>query len=208
MTKIYRFSRPWAGFLLAIAFSAAGCSGSPAPAATAPAASNSAAPTAASGYPVPAGYPAPAAASNTQDQGYPGASLPVTQLPTTAEPPTSAPQPNAGQASLAGALFSIRINRALPGTMLYITRGVGPDHRAVPGLITGPEAASGDLSVTTDAKGQFAINNIAPGTYYMFVSAPLAWVPGQLVADNYDPQPIELKADERRLLGVIYAAWP
>ncbi|MBL8057062.1 MAG: hypothetical protein JNK29_10215 [Anaerolineales bacterium] len=155
------------------------------------------------------GYPEPGQGGSAgQDPGYPGPSLPVTELPTTAEPPTTAPEPTAGQASMAGVLFSYRINRALPGTQVFITRAVGPEQRSLPGLITGPEPSIGDLYTFSDDKGQFAFNNVAPGNYFMFVEAPLAWVPAQLDPNNAEPQLIELKADERRLLGVLTVAWP
>jgi hypothetical protein len=146
-------------------------------------------------------YPAPLT-------GYPGPGATGPGLPTTPEIPPEAPLPVDGLASVSGVLFSYTIERALPGTQLYLTRAVGEDQTRVPPLITGPELDRGDILGQTNKVGQFLFENIPPANYYMFIWTPSTYTPAQISRDDITPQLIRLAANQRFAMGVVYVAWP
>lgn len=122
--------------------------------------------------------------------------------------PVHAPQPNPGKASISGTLYSYTLSRVIPETMFYLTRAVGDDNRKMPTWLIGPEVEKGDIRGWTDANGQFALNNIPPGNYYLIVWAPYDWIPAVSLSDDSSPRLIELPADRRQVLGIVYVPWP
>ena len=124
------------------------------------------------------------------------------------EVPSDAPSPPSGQASLTGVLYSYTISSAVPGTIFYLTRAIGDDNRTMSPLLTGPNDEIGDIRGMTDAKGQFSLNGIPPGNYYLVVWAPYNWAPGENSSADHTPRLIELAADQRQPLGTVYVSWP
>jgi len=92
--------------------------------------------------------------------------------------------------------------------MFYLTQAVGNSNSEIPTWLIGPEVEKGDIRGWTDTQGQFALNNIPPGKYYLIVWAPYDWIPA--VKSDNDPSPllIELSASQRQILGIVYVPWP
>ncbi|MGD2177009.1 MAG: hypothetical protein PVG71_04225 [Anaerolineae bacterium] len=57
-------------------------------------------------------------------------------------------------------------------------------------------------------QGQVALNQIPPGSYYLAVWAPYAWILAVESEDDQTPRLITLDPDQRQDLGMIYVAWP
>ncbi len=140
-------------------------------------------------------YPAP-----QELPGIDGTAIPIW--------PTSPPPPEPSKASISGTVFSYTINRLIPGTLFYLTPATGPDHRSVPEIIAGPEDGKGDIRGTTDGKGQFVLNNVPPGNYYLILWAPYDWILAENSREDTSPRLIELGANEKHQLGMVYAPWP
>lgn len=119
-----------------------------------------------------------------------------------------APSPQSGKAAVSGMLFSFTISQVLPETAFYLTPAVGPEHRDVPPLLTGPDPEKGDLSAASDAQGAFRLNDIPPGNYFLVVWAPYNWSVAVTSVTGATPLLIELGPDERLPLGVVYVSWP
>lgn len=159
------------------------------------------------GYP---GYPAPSASTpaTSSSSAYPGSEVlpsPSAEIP---EVTPEAPIPSSGKASIAGVLYSYTALRIIRGTPFYLTRASGSDQRALPPLILGPNDRIGDILGQSDAKGEFIVNDLSPGNYYLIVSAPLNWVVAESPPGNTAPLLIELMADQQVSLGVVYLSWP
>jgi hypothetical protein len=131
--------------------------------------------------------------------------LPTLQTPVA---PKTAPQPEPGTASVSGVLFSSTVSRVLTELLVYLTPGWGDDKRTVPGIVMGPRAEAGDIFGRTDGQGQFALNNIPPGNYYLVAHSGASTEFGSKDFLPSQPQLIELKAGDQVLLGVVYVALP
>lgn len=156
------------------------------------------------------GCSTPPAASPLTSNPYPGPQgLPLVNqtLMQTLVAPIGAPQPGPGKASISGVLYSYTMSRVLPGTMFYLTRAVGNDNRTMPTWLIGPEVEKGDIRGWTDVNGQFALNNIPPGNYYLIIWAPYDWIPAENSSDDPTPRLIELGENQREPLGVVYVPW-
>jgi hypothetical protein len=132
----------------------------------------------------------------------------VDAAPLTPMPPSDAPQPEAGMAALSGALFSYTINKIIPGTMFYLTKAQGENHDSMPGFLAGPDPARGDFIKYSDPYGNFQLDNIPPGSYFLIVSAPYNWCPAENSPDDPAPRLIQLRAGDRLALGIVYVSWP
>ncbi len=155
-------------------------------------------PSSLSAYPGPnslAPYPAP-----QELPGIDGTAIPIW--------PTNPPPPESGKASISGTVFSYTINRLVPGTLFYLTPAAGSDHRSVPAIIIGPDEGKGDIRGTTDGKGQFVLNKVPPGNYYLVLWAPYDWVLAENSKEDNSPRLFELAANEKQQLGMVYAPWP
>lgn len=123
-------------------------------------------------------------------------------------PPEDAPRPNTGKASISGTLYSFTLFRVIPKTLLYLTMASGVDNRDLPPVFIGPEQNQGDIAVTSDEKGQFFVNNIPSGNYFLVVSASFRWSLAVISDKDFTPLLIELKPDQRQPLGIVYVSWP
>lgn len=157
--------------------------------------------------PSPAGNPSPTLQSvpYPPPQGLPPVNATPIQSPL---PLADAPQPSPGKASISGTLYSVSTSRVIPETPFYLTRGIGSDERLLPIVLEGPNPEKGDLSGKTDAMGQFQLNGIPPGNYYLFVWAPYTWVPADNSATDLTPRLLELSANQKEPLGIVYVSWP
>jgi hypothetical protein len=160
------------------------------------------------GYPIPptsVAYPVPGdqSSNSSQTQGFtPIKTYAIGDLPTSPEPD----EPESGKGSISGILFSTTNHSGIPKTMFYLTPGVGENNDEVPPVITGP--GNSDQIFSTDENGEFKINSLSPGTYYLVMSAPpYDWALGYI-----DTTPtllkIKVEADSKINIGVIYIYWP
>lgn len=120
--------------------------------------------------------------------------------------PNDAPEPSESFGSISGTLYSFTTGITLAKTYFYLTPGDGPDKRNMPPLLVGPREE--DIQGITDEKGQFFIKNIPPGTYFLIVEAPYSFSPAVISASNFTPLLLEVKANEKYPLGVVYVSWP
>jgi hypothetical protein len=120
----------------------------------------------------------------------------------------SAPDPLPGKASISGIVYSYTTNMIIPKTQGYLTRGKGSDHKQIPPLFVGPLEDQLDIVFTTDENGYFELNNIPPGNYFLAIWAPYTYSVMQV--SNTDPtyRMIELLADSKDPLGIVYVSWP
>jgi hypothetical protein len=123
-------------------------------------------------------------------------------------PPADAPDPVGGMASVSGALYSYTIGKVISDTMFYLTPAQGENRDAMPAFLAGPDPARGDITGRSDVYGNFAFNNIPPGSYFLVVSAPYNWCPAETAPDNPAARLIRLQAGDRLALGVVYVSWP
>jgi hypothetical protein len=122
--------------------------------------------------------------------------------------PSDAPQPEKGKASISGTLFSFTSLQVLPQVLFYLTPAQGENHDTPPVLVTGPQPEKGDISANSDANGQFQLNNIPPGNYFMFVWSAYNWPMAEVSPTETNPRLITLTADQKAVLGVVYFSWP
>jgi hypothetical protein len=151
----------------------------------------------------------------TADDPYPAAGKYFGPVATDAEktlltpmPPADAPEPEAGMAGLSGALYSYTINKIIPETMFYLTKAEGDNRDTMPAFLAGPDPARGDLVEQSDPYGNFQLNDIPPGSYFLVVSAPYNWCPAETSPDDPAPRLIRLAAGDRLALGIVYVSWP
>lgn len=158
-------------------------------------------------------YPYPFSDANQQEifsaGGYP-APIEETPVPTKGvlpQPPDSAPQPQSGKASISGVIYSPITQHIIPETAAYLAPGWGELKQDPPIMLVGPREETGDIGFRTDMNGQFFINNIEPGTYYLLVWAPYDWLFGQNSAEDITPRKITLAPDQMLELGIVYVAY-
>ncbi len=137
---------------------------------------------------------------------YPDSSQVDIQLPP--DPPSSAPDPEAGKASISGALYSYTTKIRIAGTYSYLALAPDRSKNEPDPLLSGPKKEAGDIAFTTDDKGNFEINNIPPGKYILVVWAPYTWDFAQVSETDTTTLIIDLKADTKTPLGVVYVGWP
>lgn len=141
---------------------------------------------------------------------YPGSqgTVPGLTLQASPEPPKDAPLPQPGKASISGVLYSFTLPHVLGNTLFYLTSAVGTDRRQMPNLLIGPEDKKGDIRGYTNARGQFALDNIPSGNYYLIVGVPYNWIPAVISGEDETPQLIELYPSQRKPLGIVLVPWP
>lgn len=164
-----------------------------------------------SGYPAPSGggesgYPAPTSAG---DLSYPAPGQGNEAPSNIPETPADVPDPESGMAAVSGVVYSSTVDRIVPGTMFYLTRAVGDNQRSLPPAFFGPLDEQGDIVGKTDEKGQFVLDNVPPGNYFLIVEAPpYNWALGMVSEEDTTPRLIELQADQKYALEVVYVSWP
>jgi hypothetical protein len=133
---------------------------------------------------------------------------PIAQSTLSVTAPAEAPPPVSDRASISGTLYSYTIKRILPETVFYLTSAVGEDRRSMPPILVGPIDERGDIRGVTDINGQFAMNDIPPGNYFLVAWAPYNWAPAEISEIEQRARLIELVAGQREALGILYLSWP
>jgi hypothetical protein len=112
-----------------------------------------------------------------------------------------APEPKSGLGSLAGTFVQRRATSSAANLGFYLTRGEGPEGREIPPILFGPQR-EGDIPAMTDGAGNFAINDIPPGTYFIVLVGGFDWIP---VEEGSPPRPkaVEIRANQRVQLGDV-----
>lgn len=149
--------------------------------------------------PAPAHSPLPA----------PGvAESPLASAPVVAAAPQATPEP--GKAAVQGKLVSDRGDIPIAGTQFYLKPAGDEGEAGEPWslILVGPETAKGDIDSQSGPQGEFFINNVPPGTYYLIVWAPYNWIPVTNDGPDEFPRRIELKAGEIGDLGELVISWP
>jgi hypothetical protein len=114
-----------------------------------------------------------------------------------------APVPEKGKASISGVLYSKTVSRNLSNVVIYLTPAIGSE-KSSPVLLYGPDKSKGDVPGITNEKGQFSLNNVPPGNYYLVALSSEHWTFGMISDQNENPKLIILSQDEKFDLGVIY----
>ena len=143
------------------------------------------------------------------DSTYPGPAL-LSTLTSEEKPQPikTAPQPQPGKASVSGLLFSFTSRIIIPETHAYFTPSLG-ENNEVPPAFTGPRTDLGDFDFRSDTAGNFELDNIPPGSYFLIVWAPYSWIPViNPEKDQVNPVLFTFEADKQYPLGVLELAWP
>ncbi len=163
-------------------------------------------------------YPAPIKANPIE--GYPGLQdstqgTPVSEVDTVIlsegelpPAPSTVPAPADGMGSISGTLFSFTTRIVLRDTMFYLTPAIGPADNEVPPALFGPQEGSDDVVGRTDGQGQFFMDNVPPGSYFLIVEAPMNWAVGMQEDDLSMPRMITVEAGGKYPLGVVFVPWP
>lgn len=131
--------------------------------------------------------------------------FPQGQLPSA---PSIAQEPVSGMSSISGTIFSFTTRIVLPDTMFYLTPAIGPNDTDLPTVLFGPQEDSGDIVGRTDNKGQFFLNNVPTGNYFLIVEAPMNWAVGLEEDKDSEPRIISVKEGNKYPLGVFFVSWP
>jgi len=123
-------------------------------------------------------------------------------------PPADAPAPQPGLASLSGSLYSYTVGKVIAETMFYLSPAGGENRDTMPPFLAGPDEARGDIVGRSDAYGNFALDDVPPGSFFLIVSAPYNWCPAENSPDDPAALLIRLAAGDRRALGAVYVSWP
>lgn len=131
--------------------------------------------------------------------------LPEGELPSA---PSTAPAPKAGKGSISGTIFSFTTRIVVADTMFYLTPAMGPNDTDLPPALFGPQDGSGDIVGRTDDKGQFFLDNVPPGNYYIVVEAPMNWAVGLERGEESMPRMITIEQGGKYPLGIVFVSWP
>lgn len=112
-----------------------------------------------------------------------------------------------GTSGVHGVLFNLTTNTPLSGTIFYLTPGRGKDGREAPVLLTQPRVDKGDIVSVTGDSGEFMVQVVSPGNYFVMVWAPMDW---RLASgdDQGVPLLLTLEPDMWHDLGVVSLFWP
>lgn len=159
--------------------------------------------------------PSQTSLSQTNQNAYPGLSVatpnypgPVVNALQTPVAPTDVPTPSQGKATVAGVLYSMSIKSLVPGTLIYLAPGAGPDKRAIPPAFIGPTGTAGSVRGQSNDRAQFILTDVPAGYYYLVVAAPLSWSLGWSAEADQKPLLIEAKENQTLSLGIVYLSWP
>jgi hypothetical protein len=154
-------------------------------------------------------YPSPVAQNFYGSNGYPIAGneqqaftepIPI--------PPQSAPEPLTGKVSISGVLYSSTSNIILRNTQAYLTLASGVGNDQLNPVLGGPKPQIGDILFTTDEKGNFELNNVPAGKYFIVVWAPLSWTVVMKSKTDANAMLMNLQAGSKTPLGVLFVSWP
>ena len=141
----------------------------------------------------------------------PTSAQPVLSPTWDAPPPTvelEPPEPDPGKASISGILYSFCAGRRIPGTVFYLTPASEHTAPEPPALLFGPRPEEGDVRGVSGDAGEVTLENVRPGRYYLAVWAPYKWVLVVQSEGSETPRVIELRAGERKALGILQLCWP
>jgi len=120
------------------------------------------------------------------------------------------PEPEAGMATLSGQLFNTTGQSVIPGTAFYLAPAQ-PAPEAGNDLVLvlkGPDVAAGDVVGKSDDQGNFTLNDVPPGDYYLVVWAPYNWLPIPADAEDTMPRVFKIRAGDRLDVGRLELVWP
>lgn len=126
----------------------------------------------------------------------------INELPVAPDPLT----PEEGKGSVSGVMFSASSRFTIPQTLIYLTFGWGDSQEEIPAVFMGP--GKNDIVSQTDENGQFSINNIPPGKYYLLMAAPpYDWALGYIDSE-LTPLRVNIEPGTKIASGVVYVYWP
>ncbi len=153
-------------------------------------------------YPISA-YPEPIRI----DQTYPGSNIPTVSSPKIHPSyPMDAPEPLPGFGSISGTLYSFTTGITLAKTNFYLIPGDGPNRNEMPPILVGPSEK--DIQGITDQNGQFFIDKVPPGNYFLIVESPYSYSPAVTSETDFTPLLLAVKENKKYPLGVIQVSWP
>lgn len=118
--------------------------------------------------------------------------------------------PVPGKAAIKGELVTDKGFGPIAGTQFYLKPASEEAKAEGPWtlVLVGPETDKGDVVGQSGPRGEFFLNDIAPGNYYLIVWAPLNWIPIETEGEVTGPREFELKPDEIADLGRLVLSWP
>lgn len=117
-------------------------------------------------------------------------------------------KPSDGKASISGMIYSFTSKMMLPETKIFLTKALGVENSPPPVLMS-PDESIGDIIGWTQMDGQFQINDIPPGKYYLIVWGPdVSSIVVNLSSENYSPLLFTLLPNGQYNLGVLNVSWP
>jgi hypothetical protein len=117
--------------------------------------------------------------------------------------PKEAPIPEKDKASVSGVLYSKGTSTILSKFRLYLTPAQGEDKNHVPPVLLGPFADKGDYIAITDNNGNFEINNLPPGNYFIVVDMTTDYEVAVKQNTNDTPRMVTLTSNQRNPLGLV-----
>jgi len=132
------------------------------------------------------------------------------QTPTEEQASPTVAAPATGRAAISGVLYTSRGNGPVPGTVFYLTPAQegAEDSADLVLVLTGPNLDHGDVRGQSGSHGEFVVNNISPGSYYLVVWAPYGWIPVPVSEQGKRPRLITLAPNETKELGRVTLPWP
>lgn len=213
LNPVQQYGRRFALLLLALLFLAACSRNTPAPTST----PVSVLPTVASEA---AGTPEAAPSAPESPLVQPDSPLTVDPTPAPSWPKseeealalaeqTIVPEPLEGMGAIAGVIYSFGTEQAVYGTSFYLTAADEIDGEFVPPeLYFGPQGEEGDVPGKTNMLGQFELNNVPPGNYYLMLWTVYSYLSTYSGRDASAPLLITIEEGDQLDLGVVYANWP
>lgn len=147
-----------------------------------------------SGYPVlqevePNGYPSP-------QKGYENLSDLI--------PPASAHNPIEGFASISGLIYVPGSKFIVKDTLIYLVMAEGENKDMMPGILIGSGLKTrGDIISRTDDNGNFFIDNIPPGNYFLIISFTNNIIIASNSSEDLEPRLFKFLKNESYPLGLI-----
>jgi len=118
--------------------------------------------------------------------------------------PQDAPVPQPGKAAISGSLVLLNSESAIPRIAFYLTPAIGNLRNEVPPLLLGPKPNSGDVVGLSDENGNFRLDNIPPGSYFLVINFFNSLVLAQSTKEDASPLFIRLNEGQRLPLGKVY----
>lgn len=147
------------------------------------------------------GYPVPVQGGA---EAYPGVDTTTYGNVTELKAPAEAHTPEPGTASISGLVYVPGAKYVVKGTVIYLVPAEGENKDQVPGILIGSGLESrGDIVSRTDDQGNFYIDNIPPGNYFLVVSFQNNIVLTSISETDLAPRLYTFEADASIPLGLI-----